>query len=111
MAATLAAYNCPIFVPEYQISELLMSGSPAQRNEQQAQMTHDFFSTIAATGKWLGVNFDAIGPYGFLEKPEKDIPFAGPGANSSLFDPVTFEPKIPGAYQAAFDVIKAYLGR
>jgi hypothetical protein len=111
MAATLAAYNCPIFVPEFQVSEQLMSGTVAQRDAQQAQMVHDFLSTIAATGQWLGFNYDSIGPYGFLAIPNKNRPWAGPEANASLFDPVTFNPKIPGAYQAAFDVIKVYLKR
>lgn len=111
MAATLARYNCPIFVPEFQISEQLMRGTVAERDAQQAQMTLDFLSTIAATDKWLGLNFDSIGPYGFLATPNINRPWAGPEANASIVDPVTFQPKIPGAYQAAFEVIKAYLGR
>jgi hypothetical protein len=43
--------------------------------------------------------------------PGNTAKFAGPDANGSLFDPVTLAPKIPGAYQAAFEVIQAFLGR
>lgn len=88
-----------------------MTGSTADCDAQQAQMTHDFLSTIAATDQWLGLNFDSIGPYGFLATPNINRPRAGAQANASIFDPVTFQPKIPGAYQSAFEVIKAYLGR
>jgi hypothetical protein len=111
MATTLARYNCPIFLPEFEISEHLMTGSTAQRDARQAQIVHDYLSTIAATGQWLGVNFNAIGPDGWLSDPTNPAKFAGPDANGSIFDPVTLRPKIPGAYQAAFDVINAYLRR
>jgi hypothetical protein len=111
MAATLAHYNCPIFLPEFEVSEQLMTGTTAERDARQAQIVYDYLSTVAATGQWLGVNFNAIGPDGWLTDPGNTAKFAGPDANGSLFDPLTLQPKIPGAYQAAFEVIKAYLGR
>jgi len=64
--------------------QILTTANKVGRDAQQAQMTHDFLSSIAATGQWPGLNFDSIGPYGFLATPNINRLWAGPDANASI---------------------------